>query len=73
MMTPQQIQYELRYWEQVAKDNSYDTRSRLCDIYKALVFLWRTPAARNVLEVGAGPFNGCLPFISDYRHYNCYN
>jgi cyclopropane fatty-acyl-phospholipid synthase-like methyltransferase len=55
MMSDEQITYELEYWQTHNDD--------LNAIYRGLVAMWDVRPARRLLEIGAGPLNGCLPLM----------
>lgn len=51
-----QIQYELDYWRASTREQNDARQMRILD-------LWRFDWAPSVLEIGPGPYGGCLPFI----------
>lgn len=55
-MTPAKTDYELDYWKQVNRAE-HDRRQQ------AILELWEFRAADRVLEIGTGPWGGCLPFV----------
>ncbi|OFX13196.1 MAG: hypothetical protein A2Z18_11040 [Armatimonadetes bacterium RBG_16_58_9] len=56
MLSEQQIQYELDYWLESTREQNDARQKRLLD-------LWGFRGAPSVLEIGTGPYGGCLPQI----------
>lgn len=55
-MTDAKTEFELDYWRQ-AKRAEHDARQR------KILDLWDFAGAPSVLEIGTGPWGGCLPFV----------
>lgn len=60
MMTPQQSEYELDYWRKTDRAKNDARQLKILN-------LWGFTGADSVLEVGTGPWGGCLPFVEANR------